>query len=131
MTVYPRILLANSCQKNLFANDELFVRFFVLTSVYRNPTFMGQYTHWDLFGPKKRKINLIGSLVHRALEICFLEKFSIKVNKSKISCDRIDIQKKSLFLELRRKFQISKKFGPEKFLIYLKLLWIGNISLKK
>ena len=34
-----------------------------ITSVYRKPTFTGQYTRLDLFGPKKRKINLIGTLV--------------------------------------------------------------------
>ena len=29
-----------------------------LTSIYKKPTFTGQYTRWDSFGPKKRKINL-------------------------------------------------------------------------
>jgi len=41
-----------------------------LTSVYRKPTFIGQYTPWDSFGPPKCKTNLIGTLVHRALKIC-------------------------------------------------------------
>jgi len=41
-----------------------------LTSVYRKPTFIGQYTCWDSFGPPKRKTNLIGTLVPRALKIC-------------------------------------------------------------
>ena len=41
-----------------------------LTSVYRKPSFSGQYNRWDSFGPKSRKNNLIGTLVHRALEIC-------------------------------------------------------------
>jgi len=45
-----------------------------LTSVYRKPTFIGQYTCWDSFGPSKRKINLIDTLVHRALKICFKNK---------------------------------------------------------
>jgi len=36
-----------------------------LTSVYRKPTFIGQNTRWDSFGPPKRKTNLIGTLVHR------------------------------------------------------------------
>ena len=40
-----------------------------LTSVYRKPTFTGQYIRWDSFGPKSRKNNLIGTLVHRALII--------------------------------------------------------------
>ena len=54
-----------------------------LTSVYRKPSFTRQYTCWDLFGPKKRKTNLIGTLVHRALEICSPEKLSHEVNKIK------------------------------------------------
>ena len=35
-----------------------------LTSVYRKPSFSGQYNRWDSFGPKSRKNNLIGTLVH-------------------------------------------------------------------
>ena len=41
-----------------------------LTSVFRKPTFTGQYFRWDSFGPTKRKTNLIETLVHRALMIC-------------------------------------------------------------
>ena len=41
-----------------------------LTSVYRKPTFTGLYIRWDSFCPKKRKLNLIKTLVHRALMIC-------------------------------------------------------------
>ena len=46
-----------------------------ITSVYRKLTLTGQYTRWDSFGPKKRKTNLIGTLVHRALKSCSPEKF--------------------------------------------------------
>ena len=35
-----------------------------LTSVFRKPTFTGQYFCWDSFGPTKHKINLIETLVH-------------------------------------------------------------------
>ena len=41
-----------------------------LTSIYRKPTFTGQYIRWNSFSPKARKINLIKTLVHRALMIC-------------------------------------------------------------
>ena len=53
-----------------------------LTSVYRKPTFTGQYTYLNSIGPK-RKTNLIGTLVHRALEICFWEKLLNEVSKIK------------------------------------------------
>ena len=40
------------------------------TSVYRKPTFTGQYLRWNSFSPHKRKINFIGTLVHKAFMIC-------------------------------------------------------------
>ena len=66
-----------------------------ITSVYKKPTFTGQYTRWDSF-ESKRKTNLIGTLVHRALEIALLKSSKVKSTKSKIFCDRMDTQKKSL-----------------------------------
>ena len=41
-----------------------------VTSIYRKPTFTGQYIRWNSFCPMKRKTNLISTLVHRALVIC-------------------------------------------------------------
>ena len=46
-------------------NDDEFV-----TSIYRKPTFTGQYIRWNSFCPMKRKTNLISTLVHKALVIC-------------------------------------------------------------
>ena len=46
-------------------NDHEFI-----TSIYRKPTFTGQYIRWNSFCPMKRKTNLISTLVHRALVIC-------------------------------------------------------------
>ena len=40
-----------------------------LTSVYRKPTFTGLYIRWGSVCPKKRKLNLIKTLVRRALMI--------------------------------------------------------------
>ena len=39
------------------------------TSVYRKPAFTDQYLCWESFSPLKSKINLISTLVHRALII--------------------------------------------------------------
>ena len=52
-----------------------------LTSVYRKPTFTGQYLRWNSFSPQKRKINLIGTLVHRALMICSKSKLNQELGK--------------------------------------------------
>ena len=54
-----------------------------LTSVYRKPTFTGQYIRWNSFGPKTRKISLIKTLVHRALMICSKTELGSEVDKIK------------------------------------------------
>lgn len=41
-----------------------------LTSIYRKPTFTGLYLNWCSFAPTSRKINLVKTLVYRALKIC-------------------------------------------------------------
>ena len=52
-----------------------------LTSVYRKPTFTGQYLRWNSFSLQKRKINLIGTLVHRAFMICSKSKLDKELGK--------------------------------------------------
>ena len=87
---------------------------------------------WDSFGPKK-KTNLIGTLVHRALEICSPEKLSCEVSKIKNILQQNGYPEKVIFSEIKKKisnFQTPKRFDPEKCPVYLKLPWIRNISLK-
>ena len=52
-----------------------------ITSVYRKPTFTSQYIHWDSFSPMKRKINLVATLVHRALLISSSSKLQAELDK--------------------------------------------------
>ena len=103
-----------------------------LTSVFRKPTFTGQYFRWDSFGPTKRKTNLIETLVHRALMICSKSKLQHELeNISSIlrnngypeSIIQITISKKIAL------FNRKPKEGPQKCPVYLKLLWMGKISL--
>ena len=54
-----------------------------LTSIYRKPTFTGQYILWNSFNPKARKINLIKTLVHRALMICSKTKLDSELDTIK------------------------------------------------
>jgi len=51
------------------------------TSVYRKPTFTGQYLHWNSFSRHKRKINIIGTLVHRAFMVCSKGKLDPELDK--------------------------------------------------
>ena len=104
----------------------------VLTSVFRKPTVTGQYFRLDSFGPTKRKINLIETLVHRALMIC---------SKSKLQHELENISsilRNNGYPESITQITMSKKIGlfnrkpnkgPQKCPVYLKLLWIGKISL--
>ena len=52
-----------------------------VTLNYRKPTFTGQYLRWNSFSPNKRKINLIGTLVHRAFKICSKGKLDAELDK--------------------------------------------------
>ena len=45
-----------------------------VTSVFRKSTFTGQYVRWNSFCDKRRKTNLVKTLVHRAKTICSEEK---------------------------------------------------------
>ena len=53
------------------------------TSVYRIPTFTGQYLRWESFSPTKQKTNLISILVHRALMICTKSKLNEEIKHIK------------------------------------------------
>ena len=104
-----------------------------LTSVYRKPTFTGQYLRWNSFSPQKRKINLIGSLVHRAFIIC---------SKSKLDPELGNIRSILLangYPEHAGKFGFQTKLQQlnsnpvhtvKKCPVYLHIPWIGNVSMK-
>ena len=95
-----------------------------VTSVYRKPTFNGQYIRWDSFGPSKHKKNLISTLVHRALRICSksllqqeLENIIVILRDNGYLESIID---RGISNKLAR-FQSLPKFGPNKCPVYLKL----------
>ena len=104
-----------------------------LTSVYRKPTFTGQYIRWNSFGPKTRKISLIKTLVHRALMICSKTKLGSELDKIKQLLIENGYPADVLLSCINQKvanFAAEKTFGPEKCPVYLKLPWIGNVSSK-
>ena len=95
-----------------------------ITSVYRKPSFTGQYLRWDSFGPSKRKKNLISTSVHRALRICSksmlqqeLENIRVILRANGYHESIID---RGISNKLAR-FQPLPKFGPNKCPVYLKL----------
>ena len=104
-----------------------------LTSVYRKPTFTGLYTNWNSFEPAKRKTNLVGTLVHCALKICSKNKLQEKLNKIRSILQQNGYPKIVINCSIRNKiarFNLEPKEGPQKCPVYLRLPWIGKISLK-
>ena len=55
-----------------------------ITSVYRKPTFSGQYIRWTSFCTKRRKLNLISTLTHRAKNICSDETLQQELNSIRL-----------------------------------------------
>ena len=88
-----------------------------LTKIYRKTTFTGQYLNYQSFCSKKRKVNLIKTLYHRAYKICSKELLDSEVDNIKnilitngYPVDLIKMFIKS-HLNSLNKFKI---FGPEK-----------------
>ena len=103
-----------------------------VTSVYRKPTFTGQYTRWESFGPKKkRNTNLIGILVYQALEICSEEKLAPELNAIRRILWKNGYPEDVINLGIKISgFGAPKREGPEKCPVSLKIPWIANVSLK-
>ena len=102
-----------------------------LTNVYRKPTFTGLYIHWDSFFPKKRKLNLIKTLVHRALIICSESKLDGEVGFiTETLCNNgfpEDIVRSVIRDEIAH-FHKIKVTSAQICPVSLRLPWLGEIS---
>ena len=100
-------------------------------SVCRKHTFFGQCIRWESFSSRKRKTNLIATLVHRALMICTKNKLKQEINFiKKILLDNgypEDIVLKHISKRIAQ-FSTAKPFRPEKCPVYLRAPWIGSAS---
>ena len=102
-----------------------------ITSVYKKPTFTGQYLRWNSFNPRKQKICLINTLVHRALMICSKGKLSSELdNIRSIMAENgyPDHVVNSSITKKIRNFRRPPSCGPKKCPVYLHLPWLGAIS---
>ena len=101
------------------------------TSVYQKPNFTGQYLRWESFSPLKRKVSLISTLVHRALMICTKRRLNGEIEQiKKILLDN-GYPKNVINIQITKKiaqFSILKRFGPEKYPVYLRVPWIDKPS---
>ena len=92
-----------------------------LTSVYRKLTFTGLYTNWNSFEPTKRKTNLVGILVHRALKICSKSKLQEELNQIRSILQQNgnpEIVTNSSIRNKISRFNLEPK-GPQRCLVYL------------
>ena len=104
-----------------------------LTSVYRKPTFTGQYLLWNSFSPQKQKINLIGTLVHRAFMICSKSKLEPEFGKIRSTLLENGYPEHAINSAFNRKLQqlnSNPVHTVKKCPVYLHIPGIGNVSMK-
>ena len=109
-------------------NDHEFV-----TSIYRKPTFTGQYIRWNSFCPMKRKTNLISTLVHRALVIC--SKSTLQNELSNIRSILInngypEAIINTVMTKKMNQFRRPTQFGRRNAQFIFTCHWLGNVLLR-
>ena len=76
------------------------------TSIYRKPTFSGNYMPWTSFAPINQKLKLIDMLTHRAFSICSTSEIASELNNIRSIFKNFGYQRPSLGRELMRRYQI-------------------------
>lgn len=103
----------------------------LLTFVYRKPTFTSLYTRWDSFCPVKRKINLIKTLIYRALMICSKAKLDdeLKFITTTLCKNAYPLNiVESIIKNKIAEFNKVKPASVQRCPMYLHLPWLGNIN---
>ena len=101
-----------------------------VTSVYRKPTFTGQYVPWNSFCPERRKTNIIDCLVRRARMICSPSKIDEELTTIKSVFLNLGYPEHIVRRTIGRQMQapLMPVFGPKKCSAYLRLPYIGPVS---
>ena len=101
------------------------------TSVFRKPTFTGQYTRWDSYSSTRNKIALINILINRAQRICSPCNLPAEIDKI-MNILRENGYPENIVKRYIHKFLNTtkdRKFGPDKCPVYIRMPWKGQ-SLK-
>ena len=130
-----RFTFENKCDRTLpfldvlvEKNDCQFV-----TSIYRKSDFTGQYICWNSFCSMKWKINLISTLVYRALVICSESNLQNKLSNIRsilINNGYTEVVINTAITRKMNQFRRPTQSGPKKCSVYLYLLWMDNVSMK-
>ena len=99
------------------------------TSIYRKPTFVGQYIPWQSFCPTSQKTNLISCLVFRAHKICSKVKLSEEISNIKSIFGSLGYPLEVIEKTINRttaKLVSPTKHGPNKCVVYLRLPYLGK-----
>ena len=102
-----------------------------LMTVYRKSTFTGLYIRRYSFSPKKRKINLIKTLTHRALMISSETKLDDEVKSIPGTLCNNSFPEEIVQSVIRDKISDFCKIKPDSVQrcpVYLRLPWLGDIS---
>ena len=102
-----------------------------LTAVYREPTLTGLYIRYNPFCPKKRKINLIKILTHRALMIFSESKLYDEVEFIIGTLCNNGSPEDIVRSVIRDKISDISKIKPDSVQrcpVYLSLPWLGDSS---
>ena len=102
-------------------------------SIYRKPTFTGRYLRGNSFSPHKRKINWIGTLVHRAFMICSKGKLDPELDKILSILLKNGYPENLIKSTIKRKVQqlyLNPVHTVKTCPVYLHIPWIGNASTK-
>ena len=102
-----------------------------LTSVYRKPTFTGEYVPWGSFCPSRRKINLIACLTTRAVKICSPAKLDSEVKKILEIFTKLGYPEPTVSNTIKKVLENRAKLpveGPKKCSIRIRLPYIGPVS---
>ena len=97
------------------------------TAVYRKPTFTGLYTRWDSFSCRRYKINLIRSLVSRAVKICSEDTLENEIEQLRQILANNGYPSNVVERVIRSALTPRQPaIGPKQFPVYLRLPWIGT-----
>ena len=91
------------------------------------------FPRWNFFSPQKRKINLIGTLVHRAFTICLKSKLGpepSKICSILLENGYLEHTIKSAFKQKLQQLHSNPVHTVEKCPVYLHIPWIGNVLMK-